>query len=320
MEIKKVGVVGAGTMGSAIAEVLAFNGLSVTLKDIKMSYVEKGLDNIRRIVEGQVKFNKVRASKEISRIESLGIKLTDDQKSVIENKLKPEFTENDAETMMKNITITDTYDSFGELDYVVEAVFEDLAIKNQVFSEITKSSREDAILSSNTSSLSITKIAAKISNPQRVIVTHFFNPPYTLPLVEVVPAVQTGEETVERMLTFYSTLKNHRTSMVPIRVKEVPGFLVNRILVPMMNEAAFMLDEGVASAKDIDRAMKSGANLPMGPLELSDMVGLDVTLDVVEILTKEYGDPKYRSSQILKKLVDAGKLGRKSGEGFYTYH
>lgn len=319
MEIKKIGVIGAGNMGSAIAEVFAYNGYEVVLKDQNMDLVDRGMKNIGKILQTLVKYNKARAEKEISKIEGLGIKLTEDQKETIRSRLKPEFDEEAMERTLKRITPADSYSGFDNLDHVVEAAFEEISVKDNIFHELSEKCREDSILSSNTSSLSITRIASKVSSPGRVLVTHFFNPPYTLPLVEIVPAVQTSENVLDNTFEFYSKLKNHRTSMVPIKVKEVPGFLVNRILVPVMNEAAFILDEGVAEARDIDQAMKTGAGFPMGPLELADMVGIDITYDVAEILYREYGDPKYRPSPLLRKMVNAGRLGRKSGEGFYNY-
>ncbi|MCL5441223.1 MAG: 3-hydroxyacyl-CoA dehydrogenase family protein [Candidatus Thermoplasmatota archaeon] len=316
---KKIAVVGAGSMGSAIAEVMAFNGYEVLLKDVKHELVEKGKSRIRKILTDLVSYEGSRATKEISRIEAMGLQLTSGQKETIKEKLKPSYGQDFVDQTMKRIHGTESFQDFGDADIVIEAAFENMSVKKEIFSDISNHSREDTIIASNTSSLSISAMAGSVSRPDRVVITHFFNPPYTLPLVEIVPALQTSENTLQIVHDFIATLRNHRTQMVPIRVKEVPGFLVNRMLVPMMNEAVFILDEGVAKAEDIDRAMKTGAGLPMGPLELADMVGLDITYDVARVLYEEYGDPKYRPSNLLKRMVSAGMLGRKSGSGFYKY-
>jgi 3-hydroxybutyryl-CoA dehydrogenase len=319
MGIRKIAVVGSGSMGSAIAEIFAFNGFEVILKDQNIDLVNAGIGRIRKILQGQLLFQEGRSSKEISRIESLGVTLSEDQKEAIRKKMKPELTENKVAEIMGRIRPAVDYSGFEDVDYVVEAVFENMEVKKSVMKELSAHCRENAIISTNTSSLSITKISSFIMNPERSIVTHFFNPPYTLPLVEIVPGIRTSDSTVKEMIEFYSKLKNHRGFMRPIRVKEVPGFLVNRILVPVLNEAAIMLDEGVADAGDIDTAMKLGAGFPMGPLELADMVGIDVTFDVIRILYEEYADQKYRPSLLLKRMVDSNKLGIKNGEGFYSH-
>ena len=319
MEIRKIAVVGSGSMGSAIAEIFAFNGYDVTLKDQNIDLVNSGIGKIKKILQGQFLFQESRSKKEISRIESLGVVLSEEQKEVIRKKMKPDLTESKVEEIIGRIKPVVDYSGFDEVDYVVEAVFENMEVKKAVMKDISDHCREDAIISTNTSSLSITKISSFIRNPQRSIVTHFFNPPYTLPLVEIVPGIRTSDSTVKEMIEFYSKIKNHRGLMSPIRVKEVPGFLVNRILVPVLNEAAIMLDEGIADAKDIDKAMKLGAGFPMGPLELADMVGIDVTFDVIRILYEEYADQKYRPSLLMKRMVDSNKLGIKNGEGFYKH-
>jgi len=319
MEIRKIAVVGSGSMGSAIAEIFAFNGFEVILKDRNIDLVNAGMGKIKKILQGQLLFQEGRSSKEISRIESLGVMLSEDQKEVIRKKMKPDLTEKRVEEILGRIKPVVDYSEFKNVDYVVEAVFENMDVKKAVMKDISEHCRENAIISTNTSSLSITKISSFLRNPERSIVTHFFNPPYTLPLVEIVPGIRTSDSTVKEMMEFYSRLKNHRGLMRPIRVKEVPGFLVNRILVPVLNEAAIMLDEGVADARDIDTAMKLGAGFPMGPLELADMVGIDVTFDVIRILYEEYADQKYRPSLLLKRMVDSNKLGIKNGEGFYTH-
>lgn len=315
----KVGVVGAGSMGSAIAEVLAFSGVNVVLKDVSLELTSKGIDRIKKIMENNVAFQAKRSSKEIARIENFGVTLTDDQKAVLMKKLAPSFTQADSDLALSRIKQTDDYKDFQDCELVIEAAFEKEEVKKEIFKDVSAEVSEEAIIASNTSSLSITSLAGYAKRPENVIVTHFFNPPYTLPLVEIVNALQTSEGTFSRTFEFISKLRNHRGPMVPIRVKEVPGFLVNRILVPVMNEAALMLDEGVASKEDIDTAMKLGAGFPMGPLELSDMVGLDIVLDVQEILYSSYGDPKYRPSVLIRRMVEAGKLGKKSGEGYFPH-
>lgn len=307
-------------MGSAIAEIFAFNGFEVLLKDQNIDLVNSGIKRIKKILQGQLLFQEGRSSKEIARIETLGVVLSEEQKEAIRTKLKSHLTERKVEEIMGRIKPVVDYSQFENVDYVVEAVFENMDVKKAVMKDLSDHCRENAIISTNTSSLSITKISSFISNPERSIVTHFFNPPYTLPLVEIVPGMRTADATVREMMEFYSKLKNHRGFMKPIKVKEVPGFLVNRILVPVLNEAAIMLDEGVAEAGDIDTAMKLGAGFPMGPLELADMVGIDVTFDVIRILYEEYADQKYRPSLLLKRMVDSNKLGIKNGEGFYSYH
>ncbi|MEM0155067.1 MAG: 3-hydroxyacyl-CoA dehydrogenase family protein [Thermoplasmataceae archaeon] len=317
---QKIAVIGAGNMGAAIAELMAFNGFEVVVKDVNMELAEKGIKRIKKILDDLASYDASKASKEIMRIENYGVKLSADQKAAIQEKLRPNYDQRFVEAAMKRVRGTDSYTEFRNVDIVIEAAFESMQVKKEIFKAISENCREDTIVASNTSSLSISAMAGNVSNASRVIITHFFNPPYTLPLVEIVPAIQTSEETFRTISDFIGGLHNHRTQMIPIRVKEVPGFLVNRILVPVMNEAAFMLDEGVAKAEDIDRAMKAGAGFPMGPLELADMVGLDITYDVANILYHEYGDSKYRPSNLLKRMVSAGMLGKKSGRGFYQYN
>ena len=315
---QKVSVIGSGNMGSSIAEVLAYNGVNVILIDLDDSLLRKGIDRIRAIADQQVRFLNGRAKKEISRIESLGIELTEEQKEKISLAMKPpeDFS---AEILMERIEHTTDYEAAAESGFVFEAVFEKKEVKMELFRKLSGILPESTVLASNTSSLSITELSSAYRYPHMAVIAHFFNPPYTLPLVEVVSGVRTSDQTLSRMMEFLGSLRNHRAPMVPVKVKESPGFVVNRILVPMMNEAISLLDEGVAARDDIDRAMKLGAGFPMGPLELADMVGLDVLLDVAEVYMDDFGDPKYRAPYMLRRMVSAGLLGKKTGEGFYRY-
>lgn len=318
-DIKKITVIGAGNMGAAIAEVMAFNGYSVYLKDQTEALISAGMKRIEGFAGSLVKFEESKGNREILRIEKNGLKLTEEQKELILKGNTPSFTSGHKEELMKRVQPALDYSTIKDSDLVIEAVFENLNVKKEVFSEVAKNVSKDTIIASNTSSISITSITSGMDHPERMLITHFFNPPYTLPLVEIVPSIHTDNSVAEQVRDFMVQLKNHRGSMVPIIVKEIPGFVVNRMLVPMINEGIFLLDEGVASPKDIDLAMKKGAGMPMGPLELADMVGLDVTLDVCNLFYQQFGDPKYRPSVLLKRMVDAGYLGRKSGRGFYTY-
>jgi 3-hydroxybutyryl-CoA dehydrogenase len=319
MQVKRAGVVGAGTMGAAIAEVLAFNGIDVVLKDLDAALVDQGLARVRAHVDELVRFHAERADKELARIQDLGVTLTPDQATAVRTKLAPKVSRQRGDEIIGRVHGTTGWESFGNVDFVVEAAFERTEIKREVFEALDRVLPEYSILGSNTSSLSITRLARGLRHAPQILVTHFFNPPVTLPLVEVAGGVDTREDVITDTIDFLQGLRNHRYPLVPIRVQESPAFVVNRLLVPVLAEACFALQEGLASARDIDQAMKTGAGMPMGPFELADLVGLDVTLEVLETLHREFGDPKYRAPTMLRRLVDAGHLGRKTGRGFYEY-
>ena len=319
--VKRVGVVGGGAMGSQIADIMAINGKEVIIKDISEEYLKKARENVENNLNSLLEFNVTRADKEIERIEKTNqIQLTDEQKNKIKETLKPKFNEDMKKEAMDKIQMTTDYKEFNDVDLVIEAVLETVDLKKQVFTELDKNTPSHAILATNTSSLSVTEIASVTNRPERVVGVHFFNPPVTLPLVEVIPGMETSEETVNDMIDFMSSIRNHRYPMQPIKVKEVPGFLVNRILFAMMNEAYSCYDEGVASMRDIDLAMKAGAGMPMGPFELSDLVGIDVIYHVEEEVRKMIGGNTMRQpSQTIRKLYHAGRYGKKTKRGFYDY-
>ena len=319
--VKRVGVVGGGAMGSQIADIMAINGKEVIIKDVSEEYLKKARENVEKNLDSLLEFNLTRADKEIERIEkSNQIQLTDEQKSKIQETLKPKFNEDMKKEAMDKIQTTTDYKEFNDVDLVIEAVLENVDLKREIFSELDKTTPSHVVLATNTSSLSVTEIASATKRPEKVVGVHFFNPPVTLPLVEVIPGMETSEETVNDMIDFMSTVRNHRYPMQPIKVKEVPGFLVNRILFAMMNEAYSCYDEGVASMRDIDLAMKAGAGMPMGPFELSDLVGIDVIYHVEEEVRKMIGGNTMRQpSQTIRKLYHAGRYGKKTKRGFYDY-
>lgn len=319
MRVQRAGVVGAGTMGAAIAELLAFNGIEVELKDVDEALVHKGLERVRGFVDALVQYQAERPDKEIARLRELGVELDPSQVATLRSHLAPKVTPERAAAIVGRVRGTTEYRAFGDVDFVVEAVFERESVKRKVLEELDQVLPEGAVIGSNTSSLSITRLARGLRHVRETLITHFFNPPVTLPLVEVVAGLETREDVVSDTVEFLQGLRNHRYPLVPIRVKEAPAFVVNRVLLPVLNEACFALDEGIASARDIDLAMKAGAGLPMGPFELADMIGLDVVLEVAETLRRETGDPKYRPAAGLKRRVDAGHLGKKTGRGFYEY-
>ncbi len=319
MRVAKAGVVGAGTMGAAIVEVLAFNGIEVVLKDVDGPTVERGLARIRGIVRELVEFQAARAPKELARIEELVGPLSESQSAQLRARLGPKVTEARGEEIVGRVHGATEFGAFSDVDLVIEAVFERTEVKRPVLEALDAVLPDHAVLGTNTSSLSVTRLARGLRHVRETVVTHFFNPPYTLPLVEVAGGVDTREDVLADVIEFLGGLRNHRYPMLPIRVREAPAFLVNRLLIPVLNEACFALEENVAGARDIDAAMKAGAGMPMGPFELADMIGLDVALEVAETLHREFGDPKYRASYTLRRMVDSGHLGRKTGRGFYDY-
>ena len=318
--VRKVGVVGAGAMGSQIAEIMAFNGYEVYLKDVAKEFLDRGMAGIRKNLDDLVSFHKSKADKEIARIrEQDGVMLNEEQAGQVRAKLKPTYDEKRVSEVFSRIHPSETFEPFKEVDLVIEAIIEEIEEKKKLFRELDQIVKT-AVLASNTSTLSITQIASATKRRNKIIGTHFFNPPITLPLIEVIPGLETSEDTAEDVFDFLSSLRNFRYPMVPIKVKEVPGFLVNRVLGAMWNEAFALYEEGVASFRDIDQAMKTGAGMPMGPFELADLVGLDVMYHVEESIKHMEGSYLTpRPTQIVKKMYYSGRLGRKTGKGFYNY-
>lgn len=317
--VQKVGVVGAGVMGAAIAEVMALNGKQVVLKDVNKDLVDKGLRHVDGMLQELVDFHAAKADQEIERIEDLGIQLTEQQKAKVREVKKPTYTKDRAERVRKAIHGTTETKDLAECEIIIEAVVENLDIKRKVFKDLDENTPRHTMLATNTSGLSVTAIAGATQRGPKVVGMHFFNPPTMLPLVEVIPGLQTSEGTVEDAMGFLQELRNHRFPLQPIRVKETPGFLVNRILGRMLGEAYACYEEGIASPRDIDLAMKAGAGMPMGPLELSDMIGIDVIWHLTQHLKAQGATGPQKYTTIIDQLYHAGRFGKKSGRGFYEY-
>jgi 3-hydroxybutyryl-CoA dehydrogenase len=281
-EIRRVGVIGAGTMGNGIAHVFARSGYQVLLCEVEQRFLDRGLETLRKNLDREASKGKI--------------------------------TSDAAQASLARVTGVLDRERLADCDFVIEAATEKFEIKKTIFTDLDRITRKDVILASNTSSISVTKLANVTSRPDRVIGMHFFNPVPMMKLVEVIRGMATSQETFEQVRDLAVKLEK-----TPVEVNDAPGFVSNRVLMPLLNEAMFAVMEGVATPEAVDEVFKLGMAHPMGPLTLADFIGLDVCLDIMRVMQDGFGDPKYRPCPLLVRMVDAGWLGRKSGRGFYQY-
>jgi len=282
MSFEKIGIIGAGQMGNGIAQVCAVAGLAVTMVDVSAAAVDRGIATLSGSLDRLVKKDKLTAA--------------------------------DKAAAVARVKGSTDYAALQGLDLVIEAATENLELKLRILKQVSELAGDATVIATNTSSISITQLAAVVRAPERFIGLHFFNPVPMMALLEVIRGLQTSDTTQAEAIAFAQAI-----GKTPIAVKNSPGFAVNRILCPMINEAVFVLQEGLATAEDIDTGMKLGCNQPIGPLALADLIGLDTLLAVMQVFCEGFNDPKYRPAPLLKEMVAAGRLGRKSGQGFYTY-